>query len=331
MKTVGLLLLILLLCSVAPVTAQEHFYDNGVFVGLGAQAEILKREKKINYGFSEFCNPTPVCIPLSPPFSGTPIGGVAPSPTFTLGYKFNEANSISLTGDWARFSASNSLFAPSSSGFTAISVDGEQHVSVPPAGGDTSVNIDWNSDVYNAALEYQRRLTSGELGGVLGLLGFRLRYEGQEFKATAVNLGDVLDSYRERLNEFLFGPYGGLKISFKPDKDSKLNFNFKGLVGWYFKSAHLDAKNRYPICGQCPVFKQKDGSNDGTLFAGAGLDIVYAFTKNWYLDASYEFNWINSAAHIFNTDVSAHGIPSRIVGTTMFSHTPGLKLIYKFD
>jgi opacity protein-like surface antigen len=337
MKTARLFASMILVISFATAAAaQEHFYDNGVYVGLGAQASIMSRDKKINYGFPSFCGPTPFCGNLATPFGGTAISDVAPSPTMTLGYKFNENNSISLTGDWARYSAKQSLVASNATGFITIAVDGANGTFVPPGAGPTSVDIDWNSDVYNVALEYQRRLTSGELGGILGLLGFKLRYEGQSFDAKAVNPtvipSPVVDNYREKLTEFLFGPYGGLKLAFKPQADSKLNFNFKGTVGYYLKNAYLDAHDKF-FNGQ--HFVSHDHSRVGTLFAGAGLDIVYALTKNWYLDASYEFNWIRAASHIWNTDHTpadaSAATPSRITRSAVITHTPGLKLVYKFD
>lgn len=328
MKTVGLLVLIILLDgSVMPAAAQEYFYENGAYVALGAQASFISRDKKINYGFARFCDPTPVCIPLAPPLNATGIRDVAPSPKLTIGYKFNDDNIMSLSGDWAHYSVNRSVGTTDANGFTAISVDGQEHVSLPPGNGPVDVGLDWNSDVYNIALEYQRRLTSGDLGGVLGLLGFKLRHESQEFKARAFGAARVLDSYRESLDEFLFGPYAGLKISFKPRADSNFNFNMKGAAGWYFKNAFFEGRNRY-FNGE--HFSQDDHSKQGTVFVTAGLDIAYALTKNWHLDASYEFNWINQAAHIFNPDVSKHGIPSKIVGSGVFTHAPGLKLTYKF-
>jgi opacity protein-like surface antigen len=340
MKTARLpALIIFLISSAAPVAAQEHFYDNGFYVGLGAQASIMSRDQKINYGFPAFCGPTPFCGNLAKPFSGTALSDVAPSPVMTLGYKFNENNSISLTGDWARYSVKRVLVATGATGFITIAVDGANGTFVPPGSpdpGPTSVDIDWNSDVYNAALEYQRRLTSGQLGGILGLLGFKLRSETQSFDAKAVNPtvipSPVVDNYREKLTEFLFGPYGGLKLSFKPQADSKLNFNFKGTVGYYFKNASLDAHDKF-FNGQ--HFSQHDHAQAGTLFAGAGVNIVYALTKNWFLDASYEFNWIRSASNIWNTDHTpadaSAATPSRIAGSAIITHTPGLKVIYKFD
>lgn len=339
MKTGGWLALIILLGSATPVTAQEYFYDNGAFVGLGMQASIMRRSKGINYGFPGFCPEEPFCGNTVNPFSATAIRDVAPSPTLTLGYKFNDNDSISLTGDWAQYSVSRNLLAPASTGFITIAVDGANGTFVPPGDpnpGPTFVDVNWRSNVFNVALEYQRRLTHGSNGGLLGLLGFKLRYEDQSFNAKAVNPtvipSPVVDSYHESLKEFLFGPYAGLKLSLKPDPDSRFNFNLKGNVGWYFKSAFLDGHDRF-FNGQ--HFSQTDHSKKGTLFAGAGLDVVYAITKNWYLDAFFEFNWIRSAAHIWNTDHTpadqSAATPSKIIGSSIITYAPGIKLVYKFD
>ena len=142
-----------------------------------------------------------------------------------------------------------------------------------------------------------------EWGGLFALLGVKLRYEGQSFEAKAKNADPTLaagvDSVHESLREFLFGPYGGLKLAFKPDKDSKWNFGFRGNVGWYFKRATFDAKDRFPFSGFS--FKADDDTDKGTLFAGGGVDVVYAINRNWFVDAFYEFNWIQSASHIWNS------------------------------
>ena len=189
---------------------------------------------------------------------------------------------------------------------------------------------------FKLALEYQRRLTKGDLGGIFALLGVKMRYENQSFDAKAVNdtlpITTVADSYHETLKEWLYGPYGGLKLAFKPDKDSPWNFDVSGNAGWYFKSASFDGHDKF-FNGQ--HFSQSDHSKDGTLFAGAALNIIYAINRNWFLDAGYEFNWIQFASHIFNAGktpaANSTGIPSRITSTQLITHAPGIKLIYKFD
>ena len=108
--------------------------------------------------------------------------------------------------------------------------------------------------------------------------------------------------------------------------------NFRNSGSFNFKNAFFDAHDRF-FNGQ--HFSQVDHSKTGTLFAGAGLAVVYAFTKNWYLNASYDFNWIRSASHIWNTDHTpadaSAATPSRIANSAIVTHTPGLNLIYKFD
>ncbi len=331
MKRVGLLALLFpIFFSAAPARAQEYFYNDGVFVGLGAQASIMRREKDIAYGFKGFCDPTPICVPLVPPLKATSINDVAPSPTLTVGYKFDEKNSLSLTGDFAHYSVSRGTdVAPD---FTTIAVDGIGSEHIP--GTVTSVDINWKSEVFNVALEYQRRLLAARLGGLLGQLGVKYRNERQTFHAVATEsgvtalFGKPFDNYRETLNEHLFGPYAGLKMSVKPEESSNLSFHLKGNVGYYFKWANLDARNRYFNGNH---FSQDDRANNGTIFVTAGASIAYAFTKNWLLDLGYEFNWIDAVAHIANAHVSKQGVPSRIVDSSLFSHNPGIKLIYKFD
>jgi hypothetical protein len=322
--------------TVGAAAAEEYLYDNGVFVGLGTQASIVSRDKKISYGFPSFCGPTPFCGNLATPFGGTQIHDVAPSPTLTVGYKLNDDNAISLKGDWARYSVSRNLTASDATGFITIAVDGANGTFVPPGSGPTSVDIDWESDVFNVALEYQRRLLGRDLGGLFGLLGFKFRHEGQSFDARAVNPtvvpSPVVDSYHETLKEFLFGPYGGVKLAFRPDKQSPISFNIRGDVGYYFKNAFFDSNDRFFNGNH---FSQDDHSKKGTLFAGAGAAVTYAFSRNCYLDVSYEFSWIKSVAHIWNTnrtpaDASA-ATPSKIIGSRLITHTPGVKFVYKFD
>jgi opacity protein-like surface antigen len=330
--------LVYALFAVVPATAvaEEYLYDNGVFVGLGAQASIMSRDRGINYGFPAFCPPPEFCTPQKKGFKGTDISDTAPSPVLTVGYKFTDWDSISVKGDWARYNVDRHLVATDATGFSGLAVDGFNGVFIPPFAGDTGVDIHWDSDVVNAALEYQRRVMQRDMSSLFGLLGFKLRYERQTFDVKAVNPtlvpSIVADSNHERLTEYLFGPYAGLKLGLKPDKASRWSFGFRGNIGWYFKSAFFDGRDRL-FNGQ--HFSRQDHSNDGTLFADAGVNIVYAITKNWFVDAGYDFSWIQSASHIFNAGktpgVNSTGIPSRITGTQVLTHTPGIKLIYKFD
>jgi hypothetical protein len=60
------------------------------------------------------------------------------------------------------------------------------------------------------------------------LLGLRYRYENQEFDGNGtVDVAGIfttqtftLDATHEKLREHLYGPYTGLKLSFKPTADS---------------------------------------------------------------------------------------------------------------
>jgi hypothetical protein len=338
MKKARWIALLILLVSATPALAQEYFYNNGLFVGIGAQADFYHRREGINYGFPKFCPVFPICDPQIFGFPTTHLNDVAPSPTFKLGYKFNDDDAVTFKGDWANFSVSRNETAPDGVGFTSIAVDGSDGLFINPnRGAPTNVGIDWNSDVVNAMLEYQRRLTHGDNGGIFGLLGVKLRYESQDFHAKAVNVtlpGNTLgDNYRELLREFLFGPYGGLKLSLKPGgKDSKWTFNVGGNVGWYFKNAYFKGHNTY-FNGH--HFSQVDHSKDGTLFAGANLDLIYAINRNWFIDMGYEFNWVKAVAHIFNADKSPSSgtsfTPSHIVDSSVITNAPGVKLIYKFN
>jgi hypothetical protein len=337
MKMARWLTLIAVLISASSAAAQEYFYEDGMFLGLGAQASFYRRSEGINYGFPHFCDVTFICDPQIFGFSPTKINDVAPSPAVKLGYRFNDDDAITLKGDWSQFSVSRSVTAPDTTGFTSISVDGSKGVFIPVAFGDpTNVGLHWDSDVINAALEYQRRLTKGDLGGLFALLGFKFRYEQENFHAHAVNLGlpgsVVADNYKEMLREFLFGPYGGLKLSLKPDKDSKWTFNFGGNVGWYFQNAFFDAHNRFFNQSH---FSQQDHSRNGTLFAGANVNLIYAINRNWFVDGGLEFNWIQAAAGIWNTAKSPANTtafpPSRINHTQVTTYSPGVKLIYKFN
>src|SRR5581483_10284054 len=273
-----------------------------------------------------FCDPTQICVPLIPALKPTDISDTAVSPTLTVGYKVNDDNFVSLYGDWSHFSVNGSRTVGPA--FTTIAVDGigSEHI-----GGTTmNVSLDWKSNVYNVGLEYQRRLLGSKIMTWLGSLGVRNRNEIQKFHVRAVSpdVTGPFDNYHEELTEHLVGPYGGLRLSVKPSETSKFTFRFKGDLGWYFKWASLDAHNRYFNGFR---FSNSDDANNGTLFAVAGLNVIYAFTKNWFIDLGYEFSWIDAVAHISNANVSKQGLPSKIVDTTLFNHAPALKLVYKFD
>lgn len=337
MKIACTLALIALLGASAARAAEEHYYDNGVYVGLGLNASIVNRDKKINYGFPGFCGPTPFCVNQVRPLSPTSANDAAPSPALAFGFKFNDENMIKLKGDWARYSTSNSNVAPDTTGFTTVAVDGANGTFVPAGSGPTSVDAKWGSDVFNVALEYQRRLAKSDMADLFALLGGKFRYEGQSFDARAVNPtvipSPVVDSYHETLKQFSYGPYGGVKLSLKPGgADSRLKLDVTGTVGYYFAHATFDGHDQF-FNGQ--RFSQSDHSSRGSLFAGGGIDLLYALTKNWYLGLSYDLNWIQSAAHIWNTDKipndSSDRRPSKIVGTSIITHTPGAKVVFKFD
>jgi hypothetical protein len=337
MKMARWITLLALLITASSAAAQEYFYEDGLFVGVGAQATFYDRNDGITWGFPAFCTVTPICDPQIFSFSPTKLNDVAPSPTFKVGYRFNDDDAVTLKGDWAKFSVSRSLTAPDSTGFSSIAVDGSNGVFIPPGRGvPTNVDVDWDSNLVNAMLEYQRRLTKGDNGGIFGLLGFKLRYEEQNFHAKAVNAslpGNVVaDDAHELLRQFLFGPYGGAKLSLKPDKDSKFTFNIGGNVGWYFQNAFFKAHNRF--FNQGP-FRKEDHSKNGTLFAGANVDLIYAINRNWFVDVGYEFNWINALAGIWNANKSPSSgtsfTPSHISTQQVITHAPGVKVIYKFN
>jgi hypothetical protein len=323
-----------------PVLAQEHFFDSGFYVGLGPNASFMNRQKNINYGFSGA--PTSIS-----PLSGTEIRDVAVSPALTLGYKITPADSVSLRGDWAHYSVSRGL--TTDCGLAVAPIDGSSGASFtavtcfPPGVPllPTAVNLDWKSDVSNVELEYQRLLWSDNLGGALGLLGFKYRFERQQFNADSGFLPDGLifptftpfDAVEERLSEHLYGPYAGIKLSFKPMAESNVNISVKTNVGFLFKSAHLRGREVLDPTGFLflgpSALRQNDSSSKGTAFTNAGLDVIYSITKNWHLGAGYQFHWINKVAHIFNTKVDA-AIPSRIENSAVLTHNLGLKVIYKF-
>ena len=310
--------------------ADEYSYDNGFYIGLGPNASHISRQKSINYGFDKNSNP----------LRATDVRDWAASPAARIGYKFDDANSIALYGDWARYSAGQSiggLFA-----FEVVSVDGKVGSGSATVASDIGVDIGWKSNVSNAGLEYQRKLWSGPLGGVLGLLGFKYRYEGQEFDVTTSSASfgagfgtPLIDELDERLREHLYGPYTGINLSFRPAHDSNFWIGVKTHVGYLFKSADFRARERFGVAcfndGLFCALKQNDHSSEGTVFTTVGLDLIYAITKGWSAGAVYEFNFINKAAHISNNDKAfALGNASKIENSAVYTNNIGLKLFYKF-
>src|ERR1051325_11203991 len=172
MKMARWITLIALLISGSTAAAQEYYYENGLFVGVGAQATIYHRSDGISYGFPAFCIVTPICDPQIFGLSPTRLNDVAPSPTVKVGYKFNDDDAVTLKGDWAKFSVSRSLTSPDAVGFSSIFVDGSNGLFINPnRGAPTNIDVDWDSNLFNAMLEYQRRLTNGENGGFFGHIG----------------------------------------------------------------------------------------------------------------------------------------------------------------
>ncbi len=316
MKRFGLFTVIVVLAALAgKVSAQEYFYPNGVFVGVDVKASFMHREKKIAYGL---WSPN---VEISP----TEIRDVTVSPSLTLGYKLNNDNSISVRADWASYSVKRSVSNNGSlgCGFGVLTIDGITNLGdcTTPA----AASMKWDSDVVNTELEYQRRIWSDELGGVLGLLGFSYRFEGQTFKGQGGTVNGLVDTTKETLDEHLFGPYGGLKVSFKPYQGSNLNFNLKSTVGYYFQSASGRAREVLfgtPLSGN-------DRSSRGTVFFNAGANATYAIMRNLSLGLDYRFNWINQAAHIQNPTLGNFQ-PTRIGTSAILDHRIGLDLTYHF-
>ena len=298
----------------SPVLAQELFLENGFYMGLGPNATFMSRQKKINYGLAASD------VPLSP----TTVRDVAASPAVSIGYKFNNSDSVSLKGGEAHYSLSRSFVAPV---FQAILVDGSAAIPLSDAG--RRVDLDWKSNVYSLELEYQRKLWSDDLAGILGLLGFKYRYEAQKFKANASSLsGSPIDNVDEKLKEHLYGPTAGLKLSFRPGLNSSVNINLSANFGYLFKSADFRAME---ITNGSGSFAANDHSTKGTAISSVGLDLVYSINKNWSLGGGYGFNWIHKAAHIFNDNSLADGgDASKIINSSILSQNVGVKLIYKF-
>src|SRR5436190_7037848 len=147
MKMARWIALIALLVSATSAAAQEYFYENGLFVGLGAQASIAERNRVIHYGFPDFCGPTPFCLPTRFGFKGTDINDATVSPVATLGYKLNDDDAISFKGDYAHYSTTGNFTATQSTGFLTVAVDGENGAFIPPflVPFDTKIHTSWDS------------------------------------------------------------------------------------------------------------------------------------------------------------------------------------------
>jgi hypothetical protein len=310
--------------------AQEYFYPNGVFVGVDVKASIMQREKKIDYGQWN----------VDTPISGTRIRDVAPSPSLTAGYKFNSNDSVSFRTDWAGYSVNRRASNNGSlgCGFGFFSVDGglvNGSCSLP-----ASAAMKWRSNAVNGDLEYQRRLWSDQLGAILGLLGFGYRFEGQKFEGEGSVPTGLVDSTKENLDEHLFGPFGGLKVSFKPFEGSNFSFNLKSNFGYYFKSASMRAREQVDPAGTVGIgpaaFRANDNSSKGTAFATVGTNVSYAVMKNLNIALDYKFSWINEAAHIQNpglnpaTFFTTGSGPAKIGTTSLLDHRVGLDFIFSY-
>ena len=296
-------------------SAQEYFYPSGVFVGVDAKATFMHREKKIAYGLWD------PGVEISP----TEIRDVAASPSLTFGYKLNDDNSVSLRADWAGYSVKRSVLNDGSLGigFGVLTIDASAN-----NGDGTSpaaARMKWISDAVNTELEYQRRIWSDDLGGILGLLGFGYRFEGQTFRGQGGTVNGLVDTLKETLDEHLFGPYAGLKVSFKPSEASKLGFNFKSNFGYYFQSASLRAREAH-FGTRLSV---NDNSSRGTVFANAGANVTYAIMRNLSLGLDYRFSWINEAGHIENPTLNDFR-PVKIGTSAILDHRIGLDVIYHF-
>jgi hypothetical protein len=318
-------LLLLIPCIVlvisSSVRAQEYFFDNGLSVGINASATHISRDKKVNYASIG------TGVPSLHPF-GLEAKDWAGSPSITIGYKLDDYNSLSLSGDWARYSAGGDSTTPF---FGITSVDGSSTLLVQ---GLVDIDIDWDSDVADVELAYQRKLWSEDSGAILGVLGFKYRYEKQEFDGITTAATFRFDATKERLREHLFGPYTGLTFSFKP-ADSKFRITLRGSVGWLFKDAELQARNTFlvPFPPFFDSFARNDNSSQGTLFTNVGLNVVYSISKNLFVDLGYKFDWINNGAHIssaLNVDIFGKGVPARVVDSVVLTHSIGVNVFYKF-
>jgi hypothetical protein len=333
MKTFALWLTLLLVGWSAPLSAEEIFFENGLSVGLDIKASAISRDK-IHYGLWQ---------PDIPVKTGD-LDDIAPSPSLAVGYKFAPLDSVSVRGNWAHYSVKQHFTNNGSKGcgFGVVPIDGS--VNAGSCTTPAAVGIDWKSDVAGGELEYQRTLWSDKLAGILALLGFQYRFEGQKFDAqggypNVPAKGDVL---REKLKEHLFGPYAGFKTSFKPSLESRLSAGIKAKVGYLFKSASFRGRELFDsngfigfgcppggaASGPCSISKNDHASN-GTVSAAAGADVVYALTKNWHVSLDYDFEWIHKAAHIVNPQSAP--APAKIGDSRVLTQRTGMSLIFKFD
>lgn len=300
---------------VGTAAAQVYFYPNGVFVGIDAKASFLQRQKKIAYGLWD----------PGREISPTEVRDAAPSPSLTFGYKFDGDNSISVRTAWAGYSIRRSAKNDGSmgAGFGVLPIDGS--VNMGDGTAPAAAHMKWDSDALNGVLEYQRRLWSDEVGAVLGLLGFSYRFEGQKFQGQGATVTVNVDRLEESLDEHLFGPYAGLKVSFLPSHGSKFSFSFSSDFGYYLQSASLRA--REVVIGT--PLSVNDRSSRGTSFADAGANVTYLITSHLSVGLDYRFNWIHEAGHIENPTLNNFR-PVKIGTSEILDHRIGLDLVYRF-
>ena len=308
-------ILVCLLALGTPVLADEYFYDNGVYVGLGVNANRISRQKTIDFGSN--------VTSIGSKSFRTKISDWAYSPSLGIGYKFDENNLVSARGDWADYSKRQARNSTTTS-FAFVPVDGRSGfgLSAPAA---SSIKTEWESNAVNLEFEYKRKLWSDPLGGVMGLAGLKYRNEGQQF--TAIHGPNLPVSLDEKLRENLYGPYLGLIVAFKPLEEASLAISFNSRFGYFFKSAQLLARDVFGT-----VHRVNDHSDNGTFFTTLGLDLTYAITRNWSVSSIYDFNFINKSAHIFNNTAFGTGfrIPTRIEDSSVYTHNLGLRINYRF-
>jgi hypothetical protein len=78
------------------ISAQEYFFDNGLYVGSDANATHVTRDKRISYASigTDFLSLSRFDVKVKD-WTGTP--------SLTIGYKLDDYNSLSLGGDWGRY------------------------------------------------------------------------------------------------------------------------------------------------------------------------------------------------------------------------------------